>query len=133
MIELNISGWVKSSITLDSAKMGAPVRPQDRQLSSLFYDTTSKNWYLEVFEPYWGDCYYFKSNDSFEMLNYIGYTNVNNSAENLKKKNIDIMKIDEDEECTDVRQVKGKEVNQCKLKFTKNRLTKTQFKLYLLM
>ena len=35
------------------------------------------------------------------MLDYIGYTNVNNSAENLKKKNIDIMKIDEDEECTD--------------------------------
>ena len=101
MIELNISGWVKSSITLDSAKMGTPVRPQDRQLSSLFYDTTSKNWYLEVFKPYWGDCYYFKSNDSFEMLNYIGYTNVNNSAENLKKKNIDIMKIDEDEEYTD--------------------------------
>ena len=133
MIELNISGWVKSSITLDSAKMGTPVRPQDRQLSSLFYDTTSKNWYLEVFEPYWGDCYYFKSNDSFEMLDYIGYTSVNNSAENLKKKNIDIMKIDEDEECTDVRQVKGKEVNQSKLKFTKKRLTKTQFKLYLLM
>ena len=101
MIELNISGWVKSSITLDSSKMGTPVRPQDKQLSSLFYDTTSKNWYLEVFEPYWGDCYYFKSNDSFEMLSYIGYTNVNNSAENLKKKNIDIMKIDEDEECTD--------------------------------
>ena len=101
MIKLNISGWVKSSITLDNAKMGAPVRPQDRQLSSLFYDTTSKNWYLEVFEPYWGYCYYFKSNDSFEMLDYIGYTNVNNSAENLKKKNIDIMKIDEDEECTD--------------------------------
>ena len=65
MIELNISGWLmktttlgnylaakrnmKSSITLDSAKMGSPVRPQDRQLSSLFYDTTSKNWYLEVF------------------------------------------------------------------------------------
>jgi hypothetical protein len=101
MIELNISGWVKSSIVLDSAKMGTPVRPQDRQLSSLFYDTTSKNWYLEVFEPDWGDCYYFKSNDSFEMLDYIGYTNVNNSAENLKKKNIDIMKIDEDVECTD--------------------------------
>ena len=101
MIELNISGWVKSSITLDSAKMGTPVSPQDRQLSSLFYDTTSKNWYLEIFEPDWGDCYYFKSNDSFEMLDYIGYTNVNNSAENLKKKKIDIMKIDEDEECTD--------------------------------
>ena len=95
MIELNISGWVKSSIKLDSAKMGKPVRPQDRQLSSLYYDTTSKNWYLEVFEPYCGDCYYFKSNDSFEKLDYIGYTNVNNSAENLKKKNIDIMKIDE--------------------------------------
>lgn len=53
MIELNISGWVKSSITLDSAKMGMPVSPQDRQLSSLFYDTTSKNWYLEVFESDW--------------------------------------------------------------------------------
>ena len=35
------------------------------------------------------------------MLDYIGYTNVNNSVENLKKKKIDIMKIDEDEECTD--------------------------------
>ena len=35
------------------------------------------------------------------MHDYIGYTNVNNSAENLKKKNIDIMKIDEDKECTD--------------------------------
>lgn len=37
------------------------------------------------------------------MLDYIGYTNVNNSAKNLKKKNIDIMKIDEDAECTDCR------------------------------
>ena len=87
MIELNISGWVKSAIKVEN--------------SSLYYDTTSKNWYLEVFEPDWDDCYYFKSNDSFEMLDYIGYTNVNNSVENLKKKNIDIMKIDEDEECTD--------------------------------
>ena len=87
MIELNISGWVKSAIKVEN--------------SSLYYDTTSKNWYLEIFEPDLGDCYYFKSNDSFEMLDYIGYTNVNNSVENLKKKNIDIMKIDEDEECTD--------------------------------
>lgn len=101
MIEMNISGWVKSSITIDSGKLGKPVRPQDRQLFSLYYDTNSKNWYLEVFEPNWGDCYYFKSNDSFEMLDYIGYTNVNNSAENLKKKNVEIMKIDEDVECTD--------------------------------
>lgn len=101
MIELNISGWVKSSITIDSAKMGTPVRPQDRQLFSLYYDTNSKKWYLEVFEPNYGDCYYFKSNDLFEMLDYIGYTNINNSAENLKKKNVEIMKIDEDVECTD--------------------------------
>ncbi len=103
MIELNISGWVKSSITIDSAKLGTPVRPQERQQFSLFYDTNSKNWYLEAFEPFWGDCYYFKSNDSFEMLDYIGYTTVDNSAENLKNKNIEIMKIDEDVECTDRR------------------------------
>lgn len=103
MIELNISGWVKSSITLDSAKMGTSIRPQDRQIASLFYDTNSKNWYLEIVDISWGDCYYFKSNDSFEMLDYIGYTNVDNSAECLKKKNIEIMKVDEDVECTDRR------------------------------
>ena len=87
MIELNISGWVKSAIKVEN--------------SSFYYDTNSKNWYLEVYEPDWGDYYYFKSNECFEMLDYIGYTNVNNSAENLKKKNIDIMKIDEDAEYTD--------------------------------
>ena len=101
MIEMNIYGWVKSSITIDSGKLGNPVRPQDRQLFSLYFDTNSKNWYLEVFEPNCGDCYYFKSNESFEMLDYIGYTNINNSAENLKKKNVEIMKIDENVECTD--------------------------------
>ena len=89
MIELNISNWAKSAIKVEN--------------SSLYYDTTSKNWYLEVYEPDWGDYYYFKSNECFEMLDYIGYTNVNNSVENLKKKNIDIMKIDEDVECTDRR------------------------------
>jgi len=98
MVELNISNWVKSSIVLDNAN-GSIVRPQDRQFTSLFYDVNSKNWYLEVFEPNWGDCYYFKSNDSFEMLDYIGYTNVNNSAEYLKKQRIEIMKLDEDVEC----------------------------------
>ena len=89
MIELNISNWAKSAIKVEN--------------SSLYYDTTSKNWYLEVYEPDWGGYYYFKSNECFEMLDYIGYTNVNNSVENLKKKNIDIMKIDEDVECTDRR------------------------------
>lgn len=37
MIELNISGWVKSAITVENSK--------------LYYDTTSKNWYLELYEP----------------------------------------------------------------------------------
>ena len=89
MIELNISGWAKSAIKVEN--------------SSLYYDTTSKNWYLEVYEPDWGDYYYFKSNECFEMLDYIGYTNVEGSYDSLIAQNIEIMKLDEDVECTNRR------------------------------